>query len=254
MTATLPLLTAPNLKTPHGCTTRAGGVSSGHFGSLNLGLSTRDDPDKVAQNRERVLAQFGTTRGTACALEQVHSARVIVAEPSWYELEADASITDDPNLLLIISVADCQPLLFHDPMRRVVGAAHAGWRGTVQGIAGNVVQKLQEHYGSDPQDIRVALGASIQGACYQVGAEVVEAFDSAGFPSTVYTPDDEGRYRLDLTVANRYALHQAGVPDVNVFALDACTHCDPEKFYSHRRDGLKRGSHWAVIKLDEREA
>ena len=253
MTSVSLLLTASNLDIPHGFTTRAGGVSDGHFGSLNLGLSTGDDPDKVAQNRGRVLAQFGATRGTACALEQVHSARVVVAEPSWYELEADASITDDPDLLLIISVADCQPLLFHDPVRRVVGAAHAGWRGTVGRIAGNVVQKLQEYYGSDPKNIRVAMGASIQGACYQVGAEVVEAFDNAGFPSTVYTPDDEGRYRLDLTAANRYALHEAGVPSANIFALNACTHCDPDQFYSHRRDGLKRGSHWAVIKLGERE-
>ena len=254
MTSEVPLLTAPNLETPHGFTTRAGGVSTGHFGSLNLGLSTGDDPATVERNRDRVLAQFGATRGTVCTLEQVHSARVLEAKPSWYEHEADASVTDDPDLLLVISVADCQPLLFHDPVRRVVGAAHAGWRGTVQGIAANVVRKLQERYGSEPEDIRVALGPSIQGACYQVGSEVVTAFDDAGFPSTVYTPDDEGRYRLDLTAANRYALHQAGVPDGNIVALNACTYCDPERFYSHRRDGLKRGSHWAAIGLGEQEA
>ena len=106
----------------------------GHFGTLNLGLSTGDDPAKVERNRERVLAQFGATRGTVCTVKQVHSAHVIEAEPSWYEHQADASVTDDPDLLLVISVADCQPLLFHDPVRRAVGA---GARGLARDGAGD---------------------------------------------------------------------------------------------------------------------
>ncbi len=251
-------LTAPGLGVPHGFTTRAGGVSEGVYASLNLGLSTGDDAGRVAENRARVLRHFGATRAQVCALHQVHGARVVVAAPSWFDLEADAAVTDDPNLLLVISVADCAPLLFHDPVRGVVGAAHAGWRGTAQGVARNVVAALTEHYGSDPADLRVAFGPSIAGPCYQVGPEVAATFDEQGFPETVFTPDvppdaapdAAGRYRLDIRAANRFALTQAGVPDANIYDLDACTHCDGARFYSHRRDGLQRGSHWALIKLD----
>ena len=224
-------------------------MSEGCYASLNLGLSTGDDAERVAQNRARVLDYFGVTRKQVCALQQVHSARVVVAAPSWFEIEADASITDDPNLLLVISTADCAPLLFHDPVRKVVAAAHAGWRGTVQSVARNVVAALVEHYGSNPADLRVAFGPSIAGPCYQVGPEVAAAFAEQGFPEAVIPPDDAGRYRLDISAANRFVLTQTGVPEANIFDLNVCTHCEPGRFYSHRRDGLKRGSHCALIKL-----
>ncbi|CAN5907097.1 peptidoglycan editing factor PgeF [soil metagenome] len=249
----LKLLTVPNLAVPHGFTTKAGGVSDGHFASLNLGLSTGDAPARVAENRERVLRHFAVTQAQACVLHQIHGARVVVAAPGWFDVEADAAVTDDPELLLVIGVADCAPLLFHDPVQRVVGAAHAGWRGTAQGVARNVVTALGEHYGSRPEDLQVAVGPSIVGPCYQVGPEVKAAFDAQGFPQTVAPPDDAAdgleRYRLDIGVANRFVLTEAGVPDGNIFDLNACTHCDATQFYSHRRDGLKRGSHWAAVRL-----
>lgn len=243
------LLTAPNISAKHGFTTRAGGVSGGVYESLNLGLSTGDERGLVEVNRNRVIAAFGASRAQVVALEQVHGARIIVAEPSWYEVQGDAAVTDDPKLLLVISTADCAPLLFHDPMKNVVGAAHAGWRGTVKQIAAEVVRKLEAQYGSCPQDIRVAIGPSIQAPCYQVGPEVVDEFAEAGFPDTIYSPDDEGRYRLDVAGANRFVLEQTGVPAKNIYDLGDCTHCDAVRFYSHRRDALKRGSHWALIRL-----
>ena len=228
-------------------------MSEGDYASLNLGLSTGDDASRVAENRKRVLRRFGVTRAQTCVLQQVHSARVVVAEPSWFEIEADASVTDDPGLLLVISTADCTPLLFHDPVRGVVAAAHAGWRGTVRGVARNVVAALTEHYGSNPADLRVAFGPSIAGPCYQVGPEVAAAFAEQDFPASVTRPDTApdaaGRYRLDISAANRFALARAGVSETRIFDLGVCTHCEPERFYSHRRDGLKRGSHWALIKL-----
>ena len=244
----LELLRAPNLSVPHGFTTKAGGVSEGHFASLNLGLSTGDDAVHVAHNRERVLRHFGVTHEKVCVLQQVHGARVVVAEPGWFDIEADASVTDDPGLLLVIGVADCAPLLFHDPVKGAVGAAHAGWRGMVQGVAHDVVLALFEHYGSDPANLQVAFGPSIAGPCYQVGREVKEMFEEHGFPESVAPPDDAGRYRLDIRAANRFVLERAGVLEANIFDLDTCTHCDDERFYSHRRDGLKRGSHWAAIR------
>jgi len=224
-------------------------VSSGVYSSLNLGLSTGDERTLVEANRDLVIEKFGASRSQVVALEQVHGANVVVAEPSWYEVQADASVTDNPDLLLVISVADCAPLLFHDPVKNVIGAAHAGWRGTVKGIAREVVQKLEAEYGSDPRDLQVAIGPSIQAPCYQVGPEVVEAFAEAGFPDSVYSPDDEGRFRLDVAGANWVVLERAGVSKQNIHDLGECTHCDKEKFYSHRRDALQRGSHWAVIRL-----
>ena len=244
----LDLLTAPNLGVPHAFTTRRGGVSAPPYGSLNLGLSSGDAPERVAENRRRVMATFGVTEGEVCAFHQVHSARVIDGAPTWFEKEADASVTDDPKLLLVVSVADCLPLLFHDPVKGVVGAAHCGWRGTVAGIAGEVVRRM-EAYGAESRNIRVAIGPGISAACYQVGEEVARAFADAGFPEHVSYPDDEGRFRLDIAAANRWTLGRAGVPPENVWSSNWCTYSDAARFYSHRRDAGKTGRHWAAIRL-----
>ncbi|MGL4609513.1 MAG: peptidoglycan editing factor PgeF [Trueperaceae bacterium] len=236
------------LTVPHGFTTRQGGVSGSYYSSLNLGLSTGDEAALVEQNRERVLEHFGVTRLEISVLEQVHGNTVVVAEPSWHKYKADAHITDDSNLLLVIGMADCLPILFHDPVKHVVGAAHAGWRGTVQKVSSGVIDMMGQVYGSGPQDIRVVFGPAICRENYQVGEEVFQAFAEAGFPETIFDPDGE-RYRLDLVVANQVVLEQAGVQRGNMENLKHCTFADPTLFYSHRRDGQKRGSHWAAIKL-----
>jgi YfiH family protein len=245
------ILTADNLTVPHGFSTRLGGVSSGVYASLNLGLSTGDARAAVAENRRRFLAHFGLGPHQVCALQQVHGAAVHLAEPGWYLVKADAAITATPGLALVISTADCLPILIHDPVRRAIGAAHAGWRGTAQGIAAALVQALTAHFGSDPADLQVAIGPGIQHPCYQVGSEVKDAFAAAGVSAQVITPDDAGHFRLDLVRANREQLSRVGVSEAQVRSLDVCTHCDAERFYSHRRDGRARGSHWALVVLPE---
>lgn len=245
----LELVTNPNLNVPHGFSTRLGGVSEGVYSSLNLGLSTGDEPAAVHENRRRLLETFGVTRAAACALSQVHGSRVVEAAPGWYEQEADAAVTDNPDLLLLISVADCVPLLFHDPRHNAVGAAHSGWRGTADKIAPAVIRTMGERFGSSPADIRVAIGPCISAVNYQVGAEVVAAFAEAGFPEHICRPDDQERYCLDLVAANRWLLAGAGIPQANIWDSGCCTFADPARFYSHRRDGRKRGSHWAAIRL-----
>jgi YfiH family protein len=241
------LLTVPNLHALHGFTTRAGGVSEGPYASLNLGLSSGDEAGCVAENRCRVLSALGVSRSQVCAVNQVHGNTVLQAAPSWFEYDADALTTDNSELLLVISTADCLPLLFHDPVKRAVGAAHCGWRGTVACIAGKVVKAMGERYGSSPTDLHIAIGPGIRGCCYQVGAEVAADFLEAGFPESVFQPDGARRFRLDLAAANRWALGSAGVPEGNVYDTGLCTHCDPERFYSHRRDAGRTGRHWAVI-------
>jgi polyphenol oxidase len=243
----LELLTA-SLPVSHGFTTRKGGVSDDYYSSLNLGLSTGDDPEVVGQNRERVLEHFRVNKNQVSVLEQVHGNTVVVAEAGWHTFQADAQVTDDPNLLLIIGMADCLPILFYDPVQKAVGAAHAGWRGTSLRIAENVVVTMQREYGSKPADLRVAIGPAICKKNYQVGAEVFEAFKTAGIPASVFEEDGE-RYRVDIAGANKCVLEQSGIPKENIEDLNLCTFANSELFYSHRRDGQKRGSHWALIKL-----
>lgn len=238
---------APNIHVPHGFTTRSGGVSSAPYDSLNLGLSSGDASAPVAENRRRVLAAFGVDEGGACAFNQVHSARVIEGSPSWFEEEADAVVSDTPGLLLAVSVADCLPVLFYDPVTGAVGAAHCGWRGTVAGIAANTLNKMTKLYSSKPEDVHIAFGPSILRQNYQVGAEVVQEFGSAGFPERVYEPDDSGRYRLDVAAANRWLLLETGVKPENLWESGLCSYADGARFYSHRRDRGRTGRHWAVI-------
>lgn len=243
------LLKTDFLALPHGFSTRLDGVSEGVYGSFNLGLSTGDDPARVAKNRKTFLDSFGVAETQVCALEQVHGNRVVKAEPAWFKESADASVTNQPHLLLIIGTADCLPILFHDPRNSAIGAAHAGWRGSSMGIAQEVVKKMQALYGSSPADIKVLIGPCIKGACYQVGEEVIAEFRKNQFPDVIYQQDNEGRYRLDLVAANRWLLERIGVKQIQ--SLDACTHCDSQTFFSHRRDGLKRGSHWSGIMLSD---
>jgi YfiH family protein len=243
----LELLTS-SLPVPHGFTTRNGGVSDGYYSSLNLGLSTGDDPNIVERNRALVFEHFQVNKNQVSLLEQVHGNKVIVAEPGWHKHQADAQVSNDPDLLLVIGMADCLPILFYDPVKKAVGAAHAGWRGTSLRIAENVMITMQREYGSKPANIRVAIGPAICKKNYQVGAEVFEAFKTAGIPESVFDEDGE-RYRVDIAGANKYVLEQSGVPMNNIEDLNLCTFADSELFYSHRRDGKKRGSHWALIKL-----
>lgn len=244
----LELLTASSLNVPHGFTTRKGGVSDGYYSSLNVGLSTGDVPEVVEKNRERVLGYFQVTKHQVSILEQVHGNTVVVAEPAWHKFKADAQVTNNPDLLLIIGMADCLPILFRDPVKQAIGAAHAGWRGTSLRIAAKVIETMQREYGSKPADIRVAMGPAICQKNYQVGAEVFEAFKGAGIPETVFSQDGE-RYRVDIAAANKSVLGASGVLPDHIEDLNLCTFADPELFYSHRRDGQKRGSHWALIKL-----
>jgi polyphenol oxidase len=236
------------LSVPHGFTTRQGGVSNGYYSSLNLGLSTGDDAALVEKNRNRVLEHFKVTREQVSILEQVHGNTVVVAEPAWHKFKADAQVTNKPDLLLVIGMADCLPILFYDPVTEAIGSAHAGWRGTSLKIAANVIEKMRREFGSSPADIRVAMGPAICRDNYQVGSEVFEAFIQSGFSTTVFEPDRE-RYRLDLVAANKLVLGQAGVLPQHIEALGLCTFADQETFYSHRRDGQRRGSHWALIRL-----
>lgn len=244
-----PLLTLAGFSARHGFTTRAGGSSSGSFASLNLGLSSGDEPGSVEANRERLLAHLGVSRAQVCGYHQVHGDTVALASPGWFERPADACVSDDPELLLVVSAADCFPLLFHDPVSGAVGAAHCGWRGTEARLASKVVAELSRRFGAAPESLEVAIGQGIMGACYEVSHEVGERFTAAGFPGSVLAyPAAAERPRLDLLAALRSDLEQAGVSPARIAAVERCTHCEPQTFFSHRRDAGTTGRMWGFVR------
>lgn len=256
------VLSLAGLGTLHGFTTRTGGVSGGDYATLNLGLSSGDDRVAVERNRDILLSHLGVNRDQVCAFNQVHGVRVLVGRRAWFDEDADAAISDDPELLLVVSAADCFPVLFHDPVTGAVGAAHCGWRGTEARLVARVVTAMEREFGSRPADLRIGVGPGIRGTCYQVSADVAARFEAAGFAEAVATPervsDDDrapshpagsaGTYLLDLEAALLSTLTDAGVRAANVEWLGRCTHCEPDVFYSHRRDAGLTGRLWGFVR------
>ncbi len=239
------MLRSPLLPIPHGFTTREGGVSSPPYDSLNLGLSTADSPQNVLENRRRVLATFG--HPPQAGLVQVHGPTVHPVEGPG-EWQGDGLLTATPGLLLRVSVADCYPVLLYDPVRRVAGALHAGWRGVVAGILPRALAMMYAHFGCRPEDVRVAVGPGISKVHFQVGPEVVEQFAAAGLAFYHPDPGQPGRYLLDLLQAIQAQARMAGVGPEHYWALGRCTYAD-SLFFSHRRDQGQTGRMWAVIML-----
>ncbi len=236
------------LRVPHGMSLRAGGFSRGPFATLNLGLSVGDDPVTVRANRERFAASFGLPLERVMRLDQVHGAAVRVAGVDPIGAEGDAVISDDPAWLLVVSAADCLPVLLHDPVTGAVAAVHAGWRGAVAGVVPATVAALGERFGSAAADLHAWFGAAIRGPRYQVGPEVAAAFERAEAPvAALWTdPDEPGRYRADVATLARAQLLRAGLASAHVQDAGVCTSADPRCF-SHRRDAGRTGRHWAAI-------
>jgi polyphenol oxidase len=239
------------LPVAHGFSPRRGGVSRPPWHALNLGASVGDDPSAVAENRRRVAAAFGVAPERLARLDQVHGAVVHVAGEAAVGQEGDAWISDDPAWLLVVSAADCLPVLLVDRRRGAVAAAHAGWRGAAAGIARATVEALARSFGSDPADLEAWLGPAIQGPCYQVGPEVVAAMRAdPTVPAGAAWPDPtaDGRHLLDVPAAVRAQLEAAGVPATRISASVTCTHCAADRCFSHRRDRGRTGRHWAVVR------
>jgi YfiH family protein len=169
----------------------------------------------------------------------VHGNIVCVAKPG--NQTGDALVTDEKGLTLAIGAADCYPLLFHDPKNNVIGAAHAGWKGTLARIAKNTIEEM-EKLGAERNEIRVAIGPGISGKNYEVSDEVIQKFAAEGFPSSCW----DGRH-LDLLEANKFVLRESGMAEEHVWALGRCT--TEDDFFSYRRDKGVTGRMWATIML-----
>lgn len=240
-------------------TGRLGGVSPRWDGGLNWSRSVGDAPEHVRENRRRTLALLGLPVERAVMAGLVHGDRVVAvtgqeasAEPGDVALvnDCDALITDQPGLALIATAADCVPVYLYDPVRRVVGVAHAGWRGTVAGIAGKTARAMAERYGCRPADIHAAVGPSIGPCCYEVDDAVaapLRQYYGAEAESLLLPGRQPHKYQLDLWEANRRDLQGAGVGAVTV--AGACTACQVDRLFSHRAEAGRAGRGAAVITL-----
>ena len=234
----------------HGFPERTGGVSEGLRESLNLGFRWGDERWRVEENLRRVAARAGYDPDALVVTVHVHGTKVWrVGEPKPEPAEFDGLVADRPGVVLGAFAADCIPIVFADPQSGVVGAAHAGWRGTVAGVARNVVASMVE-LGSRPSSIRAALGPSIGPCCFEVGEEVVDAFVRE-FPARADAGElvvaGPRRSHIDLRVAMRAQLEDEGLSPEHIDDAPPCTRCHPERFFSYRRDGRDGGVHMGFI-------
>jgi YfiH family protein len=236
----------------HAVFTRQGGVSPSPWDSLNVGGSVGDDLAHVRENRIRSYNALRRDPASVHDVWLVHGTDVVHADAprdlSEKPPQADIITTDNPNVTLFMRYADCVPLLFHDSKKGVVALAHAGWLGTVRGVATATLTALRRRYGSDPRDVRAAIGPAIGPDHYEVGADVAEqvraAFNSRA--DSLLEPRGD-RFHLDLWQANRLQLEAAGVAEIEIAGI--CTACHTDDWYSHRAENGKKGRFGTLIGL-----
>lgn len=255
------VLTAPAIAVPHGFSTRAGGVSTGIFESLNLGHRRGDDPAHVRENYRRFCAATGTDVDRMVMSNQVHgnTVRVVTAADAKPDLlaptpfEADGLATNTPGLTLCVFSADCIPILLYDPVEQAVAAVHAGWRGTASAIAKVAVETMTARFGSDPAAIRAAIGPGIGKCCFQTDDDVPAAMTAAlgGLAEPLMTRTGE-KWQVDLKGLNKAVLESAGVLPGHIEVSMDCTCCRHGLYWSHRYTRGERGSQAAVIMLPQR--
>lgn len=217
----------------HGFFGRRGGSSSGALSSLNLSAAVSDDPAALQANWAAVRAAM---RGLSLVrMRQVHGERIVPVRDAEQRIgEADGMMTDVAGLALTVLTADCVPLLMVNPSRQIVAAVHAGWRGTLAGIAGGATRMAEGEWGTEPHEWQIAMGPAIGGCCYEVDAEIGQRLESRWGEM----PDAWSRFgrkgQLDLRAANRAILVRRGMRPESIFAIGPCTACAQTDFFSHR--------------------
>ena len=246
------LAAVPGLR--HGITRREGPGLAG-----NMSFTRGPDRETVLATRARWCASIGVDPAGLTFARQVHGASVDHvtlaargrgASGTIDHPDADALVTGEPNLPIATLAADCVPILLVDPERRVVAAAHAGWRGTATGVVEAAVTTLVERFGSRPASLLAGIGPSIGPCCYEVGEEVAAAVAERHGDETLRPGARPGHPYLDLWAANARALRASGVRPEHIERADLCTRCHADQFFSHRAEGPTRGLFAAIIALE----
>lgn len=249
----------------HGFSTRLGGISEGYRASLNLrgGGPDPDDPVKVRENYRRFCAALGADMAGLVLSKQVHEDTVRHVKradagagllyPTDYT--ADALVTNEPGMSLMVFSADCIILLLHDPVSRSVGAVHAGWRGTALDLPAKAVGEMGRLFGAKPENIRVAVGAGIGQCCFETHDDVPHAMRAAfGGGVEPYIQPRGEKWTVDLKAINAWRLREAGVQAEHIDVCPTCTACRQDLYWSHRKVGDRRGVQGALIGLRAGEA
>ncbi|MCI5046728.1 MAG: peptidoglycan editing factor PgeF [Aquisalinus sp.] len=219
----------------HGFFGRHGGVSEGHFATLNCGPGSADTPEAIRENRQRCQDALGAK--ALYTAYQIHSDKaVFVTNKAESVIKADAIVTNQPDFAIGIITADCMPVLFHDPVAGLVGAAHAGWRGALSGILENCVSLMREQ-GSEPSNIRACFGPCLRMANFEVGLELVDLFTEkhANSARHFHPGQSDEKRQLDLVAFGCDRLLEAGLQSSHIDDLDLCTLEKPDDFFSYRR-------------------
>ncbi len=225
--------------------TRHGGVSPVPFESLNLGLNTADDPAHVAENRRRFFGALGADVNQVASAHQIHGTAVLYARrPGRYD-GYDALITDQPGLLVGVTVADCVPILIYDAAHRAVAAIHAGWRGTAEGIVQKALAAMQQQFGLSPDACYAYVGTCIDQRAFVVGPDVAVQFA----PAFQRIRPETGQTCVDLKQANVGQLVALGIPPAQIGVSPYSTVEDNRDYFSHRAEGGQTGRMLAVIGL-----
>lgn len=235
---------------------REGGVSQGEKNSLNLSYQVGDTPMNVDINRQRIAQAMHIPPGCLIFPKQTHSNNVEVVTKNTLDVQeqTDGLITDTPGICIAVLAADCVPVLLFDTKNRVVAAVHAGWRGTVGKLLTKTIEVMQEHFHSNPADVKVGIGPSISPQVYEIGEEVIEAIHDAfpGIVSQLLQPlEKKGKALFNLWEANKQQLIQLGVPVVNIEVAGICTYRNSDQFFSARASSIKGGRFGAGIMLTE---
>ena len=281
-------LTFPSLEKTgivrHLVTTRLGGVSEGEFSTMNFSVSRGDSKEHVSENYKRIGRILGCGPEDMTASQQTHTTNIRkvtdtdrgkgVTKPLDYQ-NVDGLMTNEPGLALVTFFADCVPLLFVDPVHHAIGSAHSGWRGTAVKMGQCMVTAMGEAFGTKPEELHAAIGPSICQACYEVSGDVAEQFigfdkDTALLKQEILEKGiyrkgadltmlkvvekgmSEGKYQLDLWLANLLILLQAGIPLPQIAVTDLCTSHNSSRLFSHRASGGKRGNMAVFLMLNKR--
>ncbi len=240
-----------------GFTTRNGGVSRAPYNSLNLGFNTEDSAHNVEANRSTLSRTFDVPPHLFLTVQQVHGSDLLVIdEPNpdlshFQQVACDGIVTNQPGVLIGVLVADCYPVVLFDPVNQVVAAVHVGWRGAAAGILPKAVRTMVALFGSQPENLRAAIGPGIGAHKYEVDRPVRDAFRKGGGDWDAIAREQElGRWHLDLRESSQLQLQQAGLPAAHIEATAECTCCHRELFFSHRRDKGITGRQAGFIMLN----
>lgn len=239
----------------HAFCTRWGGTSEGRLANLNFGVHSGDREEHLMRNREILCSAFDVPEQNLVTINQVHGDRLLVVDKKsrdWQHggtLEYDGIITSVREMPVGIKTADCVPVFLVDPTKRVVGAVHAGWKGTSLEIVAKAVGVFMKEFASTPADILAVIGPSIGPCCYEVDDIVFRHFDEERRGSFFSRCEEEGKWMLNLSAANRFQLLDIGVPPDNIFSADICTSCSTDIFFSHRMEHGDTGRQLNFIML-----